>query len=192
MDREPRFWPRCPASWPLSPILLLIPSYLPAVIFQYNACGACVPSCFSHIRLCATSWTVARQAPLSMGLSRQEYWSGLPCPPPRDLPDLGMEPTSLRSNLHWQAGSLLLRPPGKCQPRIGTCCGCLPSTSTRIKSCGTAADDLQHPRRSSGWRAEMRDLALWETGRTGLQIVRYSQEPILWAQFLHFLNLEKH
>ena len=39
-------------------------------------------SCFSHVRLCETPWTVAHQAPLSMGFSRQEYWSGLPCPPP--------------------------------------------------------------------------------------------------------------
>ena len=37
----------------------------------------------------ATLWTVAHQAPLSMGFSRQEYWSGLPCPPPGGLPDLG-------------------------------------------------------------------------------------------------------
>ena len=50
----------------------------------------------SHIsqQLFATPWTVAHQAPLSMGFSRQEYWSGLPCPPPEDLPDLGIEPTS--------------------------------------------------------------------------------------------------
>ena len=41
-----------------------------------------------------TPWTVAHQAPLSMGFSRQEYWSGLPFPPPGDLPDLGVEPTS--------------------------------------------------------------------------------------------------
>ena len=39
-------------------------------------------------------WTVARQAPLSTGFSRQEYWSGLPCPPPGDLPDPGIEPGS--------------------------------------------------------------------------------------------------
>ena len=39
-------------------------------------------------------WTVTRQAPLSTGFSRQEYWSGLPFPPPGDLPDPGMEPTS--------------------------------------------------------------------------------------------------
>ena len=42
----------------------------------------------------ATPWTVAHQAPLSMGFSRQEYWSGLPCPTPGDLADPGIEPTS--------------------------------------------------------------------------------------------------
>ena len=44
-----------------------------------------------------TLWTVAPQAPLSMGSSRQEYWSGLPCPPPRDLPDQGIKPATLES-----------------------------------------------------------------------------------------------
>ena len=48
----------------------------------------------SHVRLFATLWTVARQASLSMGLSRQESWSALPCPPPEDLPDPGIEPAS--------------------------------------------------------------------------------------------------
>ena len=42
----------------------------------------------SVISDCAVLWTVARQAPLSMGVSRQEYWSGLPCSPPGNLPDL--------------------------------------------------------------------------------------------------------
>ena len=40
-------------------------------------------SCFRPVRLSATLWTVARQAPLSLGFSRREYWCGLPCPPPR-------------------------------------------------------------------------------------------------------------
>ena len=48
----------------------------------------------SHIRLFATSWTVACQAPLSMGFPREEYWSGLPFPTLGDLPDPGIEPTS--------------------------------------------------------------------------------------------------
>ena len=60
---------------------------------------------FSPVRLCVTLWTVGHQAPLSMGFSMQEYWSGLPGPPPGDLPDPGIEPMSLMSNLHWQAGS---------------------------------------------------------------------------------------
>ena len=48
----------------------------------------------SHVRLFATPWTVACQAPPSMGFSRQEYWSGLPFPSPGDLPDPGIEPGS--------------------------------------------------------------------------------------------------
>ena len=58
---------------------------------------------FSHIQLFVILWTIAHQAPLAMGLSRQEYWSGLPCPPPGDLPDAGTEPLSRL--LHWQVGS---------------------------------------------------------------------------------------
>ena len=50
--------------------------------------------------------------PLSMGFSWQEYWSGVPFPPPRDLPDPGIEPASL-SLLLWQVYSLPLAPPGK-------------------------------------------------------------------------------
>ena len=66
-------------------------------------------SCFSRVLLSVTPWTVVRQAPLSMGFSRQEYWSGLPCPPPGDLPDPGIErvPPALA------AGSLPLVPSGK-------------------------------------------------------------------------------
>ena len=70
----------------------------------------CVYPC-THVWLFATLWAVAHQAPLSMGFSRQEYWSGLPFPPPGDLPTQG-------SILHflplmrWQEGSLPLAPPG--------------------------------------------------------------------------------
>ena len=52
---------------------------------------------FSCVQLFATLWTVACQAPLPMGFSRQDYWSALPCPPPGQLPNPGIEPTSLRS-----------------------------------------------------------------------------------------------
>ena len=51
-------------------------------------------SCFSHVQLFVTLWTVAHQAPLSMGISRQEYWSRLPCSPPGNLPNPGIKPVS--------------------------------------------------------------------------------------------------
>ena len=56
-----------------------------------------------------TPWTVVRQAPLSTGFSRQEYWDGLPCPSPGDLPHPGTEPKSSA----LEADSLLSEPPGK-------------------------------------------------------------------------------
>ena len=68
----------------------------------------------SCVRLFATPWTVALQAPLSMGFSRPEYWSGLPFPPPGDLPDPEIKPHLLRL-LHCQGNSLPLAPSGKPQ-----------------------------------------------------------------------------
>ena len=80
---------------------------------------ACMLSGFSRVQLFATLCPVARQAPLSMGFSRQEYWSGLPSPPPGDLPDLGIKPASLMSpaladgfittRATWEALSILIR-----------------------------------------------------------------------------------
>ena len=55
----------------------------------------CVPAKTLRVWICVTPWTIARQAPLSMGFSRQEYWSGLPCPPSGDLPNSGIETTSV-------------------------------------------------------------------------------------------------
>ena len=60
-------------------------------------CHTRVLSHFSCVRLFATPWTVAPQPPLSMGFSRQEFWSGLPCPLPGDLPDPGIQPMPLTS-----------------------------------------------------------------------------------------------
>ena len=70
----------------------------------------CMLSHFICVRLFATPRTVACQAPLSMGFSRQEYWSGFPFPTPGDLPDPGVEPMSLIS---LALGSLPLAPPAK-------------------------------------------------------------------------------
>ena len=63
----------------------------------------------SCVQLFATPWTVAYQAPLSMGFSRQGYWSGLPFPSPEDLPNPGIEPGSPA----LQVDALLSEPPGK-------------------------------------------------------------------------------
>ena len=59
---------------------------------------ACMLSRLSLVRLFETLWTLACQALLSMGFSRQEYWSGFPCPPPGDLPNPGIEPVSVMSS----------------------------------------------------------------------------------------------
>ena len=84
---------------------------------------------FSHVRLCATLWTVALQASLSVGIlqarilehkrickmekkKRKEYWNGLPCPPPGELPNPGLKTASLMSP-ELAGGSLPLAPPGK-------------------------------------------------------------------------------
>ena len=77
---------------------------------QTESLACCVLSPFTRFQLCATPWTVASQAPLSMGLSRQEYWSGLPCPPPGDLPHLGIKPVSPVSPT-LQVDSFLTEPP---------------------------------------------------------------------------------
>ena len=63
----------------------------------------------SCVRLFATPWTAAYQAPPSMGFSRQEYWSGLPFPSPGDLPNPGTEPGSPA----LEADALTSEPPGK-------------------------------------------------------------------------------
>ena len=54
-------------------------------------------SSLSHVQLFVTPWTITHVTPLSMGFSRQEYWSGMPRPPPGDCPNPGMEPMSLMS-----------------------------------------------------------------------------------------------
>ena len=71
-------------------------------------------SCFSGVQLFVTLCTVAHQAPLSVGFSRQEHWSALPCPPPGNLPHSEIDPSSLMSAV-LAGGFLPLVPPGKPQ-----------------------------------------------------------------------------
>ena len=76
---------RCPFSWILGTLMSMV-----LII-------VCVYAVLSHVRLFVTPWTVARQAPLSMGFPRQEYWSGLPFHTPGDLSYPAIKPVSLAS-----------------------------------------------------------------------------------------------
>ena len=71
-----------------------VPSHIGILWTHLQWKSGVVLSCFSHVSLFATPWTVAHQAPVSMGLSQQEYWSGLPFSPPGDLSNLRIEPAS--------------------------------------------------------------------------------------------------
>ena len=73
--------------------------------FQKHACMCA--EWLSHFQVFVTPWSVAQQAPLSLGFYRQEYWNGLLCPPPGDLPDTALY-AHLLLFLHWQASSLPL------------------------------------------------------------------------------------
>ena len=121
-------------SWlALEPYFCIFIKVAPLIVTR-----ACVRAC-SVVSDSATPWTVACQAALSLGFSRQEYWSGLPCPPPGDLPDPGIKPASPA----LQAGSLPLSHPGR--PRSNTLTSkeepvakskCLPRTSCSISIVG--------------------------------------------------------
>ena len=97
---------------------------------QFTCCA--VLSCFSCVWLCATLWTIAHQAPLSMGFSRQEYWSMLTCPPllHRIFPTQG----SNLCLLHWQMGSL---PSSATWEAWFSTCNLL--TTARTQTCGESA-----------------------------------------------------
>ena len=104
------------------------------LLYPVHACMFC------HIRLFVTPWTVAQQAPLSMGFFRQEYWSGVPFPSLGDLLHPGIERTSPK----LQADSLPLAPPGKsrlCESRDKI----EELSSLTAKSCSTLrSHGLQH------------------------------------------------
>ena len=97
---------KCPSC-----TFLMVP-HCPRLIITPCVCVCvcvCVCELVSWVRFFVTPWTVAHQAPLSMGFSRQEYWSGLPFPPPGDLPSPGIKPQSPA----LQADPLPSEPPGK-------------------------------------------------------------------------------
>ena len=73
-------------------LLLLVPLLYALAQILYTC--VCILSHSTRVQLFVTTWTVVLQAPLSMGFSRQEYWSGLPLPSPGDLPNPGIKPVS--------------------------------------------------------------------------------------------------
>ena len=99
------------AAWYLSSSFSILRKF--HIVFYVLCCAQSL----SHVQLLVTPWTVACKAPLSMGFSRQEYWSGLPFPPPGDLPNPGTEPRFPT----LQADSLPDELPGKsCFPQCRT------------------------------------------------------------------------
>ena len=107
--------------WESIIILMFLPTLLIKIllnnllIFPLEKMTLCVHTWpLSHVWLFATLWTVAQQAPLSIGFSTQEYWTGLPFPPPGIFLSRGSN-SNLCCLLNWQAGSLPLAPPGNPQ-----------------------------------------------------------------------------
>ena len=100
----------CPPTllYPFMPLIMALHLTCLALLMPSELLRACV---LSHVWLFATPWTVACQTPLSMGFSRQEYWSRLPFPPPGDLPNPGIKPTSPALErwilYHWATGEAL-------------------------------------------------------------------------------------
>ena len=115
-------WRKWKRTNSLVPVMCQLPGWMLHVIthnlvsFLQQSCEISIPilllllSRFSRVQLCATPCTAAYQAPLSMGFSRQECWSRFPFPSPGDLPNPGIEPTSLAS-LALAGGFFTTEPP---------------------------------------------------------------------------------
>ena len=103
--------PRCRSLCSVAGRVFSPPPQTPPKNFK-KVMPACILSPFSRVRLFATPRSVARQTPLSMVFSRQEYWGGLPCPPAEHLPNPEIKPMSPA----LQVDALPAEPPGKCPP----------------------------------------------------------------------------
>ena len=101
--------PGFPSHWGHHRALRTVPCATQEVLISFYFIRCVCAQMLRHLQLFCDPRTVARQAPLSMGFSRQEYWSGLPCPSPGDLPNSGIKPRCPA----LQADSLLSEPPRK-------------------------------------------------------------------------------
>ena len=110
-----------------------------------------------------------------MGFSRQEHWSGLPCPPPGDLPDQGNKPLSLVSPA-WQVDSLLLVPPGKPRPSVKFCYIMIFTLRTNGKIRGHFSGEgrVERGQLPSQRRQAAKGINLW--------ILGISQQEVCWRQ----------
>ena len=130
-------------------------------------------SCFSHIWLFVTLWTVAYQASLSMGFSMQENCSRLPCPP-GDLPDSGNNPRLL-CLLHWQPGSLPLAPLGK------------PSFACLLQSCLTLCDPMDYSQPGSSVHVILQERILEWVAMPSSRGSSWDRDWIHISSLLHWL-----
>ena len=134
----------------------------------------------------ATLWTVARQAPLSMGFPRQEYWSGLPCPPPGDLPDPGIEsasPARLANSLPLShQGSPVL-----CKPFLQ-----FPKQLFKVDLCNHHSLDVKMKLREVQWFTQGHTAKKWQSHDSDLSLsnCRINQRPkdncfakVTWPKF---------
>ena len=117
---------------------------------------------FNCVWLFTILWTIACQAPLSLGFSRQEYLDGLPFPPPGDLPDPGLKLACLMS-LHRQVGSLPLAPPGKpCWMRITLKRKCWQSRgSWRINGSASMLKEVRYSGKGNSMSNFMTEMETW-------------------------------
>ena len=134
--------------------------------------GCVVCSSLSHVRLFLTPWTVAHQAPLFMGFLRQEYWSGLPCPPPEDLLYSGIKPWSPA----LQANSLPSELPGK--PSLA--CKGTPPSRTSIPPQGVRSTE-----KLPDWKKNSLAVAFWTLTHEWADHLKH--ESVLGPQRLHSL-----
>ena len=122
-----------------------------------------------------TPWTVAYQVPLSMGFSRKEFWSGLPFPSPRDLPDPGIKPRSPT----LQADALLSEPPGKFQYDPGSIPGL--GKSTGEGKGNSKCSCLENPMDRGVWWATVQEIAKsWTRRQLTLSLVVHLDGASSW------------
>ena len=121
---RPRFWKDQQQSWPMSLCLGALNAWFLAIslpcpqkqrqLDSWHLQGSLRVGC--HVWFFAAPWTIAHQAPLSLGFSRQEHWSGLPFPSPGHLPDPRIEPVSLAS--HALTGRFFITTPPERKPHL--------------------------------------------------------------------------